>query len=325
MQHRLQEDHASFVSQSDSEALLRAIGARVRDPRAGIFGAESTTWKISRESALFLGAGRAAILQLAHPWVATALQQHSSLLARPVTRFHNTFRVVFTLVFGTLDQALGAARHLHALHTAIRGEMTEAVADYERGSHYQANEIAALRWVFATLIESAVLAYDSVLPPLKPQEREAYYAESKILAGLFGIPPAALPADWDQFAEYNREMVQSNSLGVSSVARSMAQNLLLGAGSWIHPPRWYRALTAMWLPERFREEFALDFSAADRRCAERALRRLPTVYRRLPSPIRFVGPWREARARLQNRRSGALVELSNRFWIGQARLPFADG
>jgi len=46
----------------------------------GIFGAESVSWRINCESALFLGAGRAALLQLAHPWVAAALDQHSSLL-----------------------------------------------------------------------------------------------------------------------------------------------------------------------------------------------------------------------------------------------------
>lgn len=324
MQHPIQEARATFVSQRDSEALLHAIAAQVRDPRAGVFGPDSVTWKINRESALFLGAGRAAILQLAHPWVATALQQHSSLLAKPIARFHNTFRIVFTMVFGTLDQALRAARHLYTLHTGIRGEITEEVAAYDRGSRYEANEIGALRWVFATLVESAVLAYDCVLPPLTPREREAYYAESKILAGLFGIPAAALPADWDAFAAYNYAMAASDSLGVSGVARTMAHNILSGAGSWIHPPDWYRALTALWLPERFREEFVLEFRAADREAAERALRRLPKFYRRLPSAIRFVGPWQEARARLKRSSLGALRRLSNRFWIGQPRLPFGD-
>ena len=324
MQHPLQEDHASFVSHRDSEALLHAIAARAHDPHAGIFGPDSISWKINRESALFLGAGRAALLQLAHPWVATALEQHSRLLAQPIARFHNTFRIVFTLVFGTLDQALRAARHLYTLHTGIRGEMTEEVAAYDRGSHYEANEIGALRWVYATLIESAVLAYECALPPLTPQAREAYYAESKILAGLFGIPTTALPADWDAFTAYNREMAASHSLGVSSVARSMAHNILSGAGSWIHPPGWYRALTALWLPERFRNEFAFDFDATDQRSAERALRRLPKLYRLLPSQIRFIGPWQEARARLNHASAGAMGRLSNRFWIGQPRLPFGD-
>lgn len=316
------EDSASFVSRAHSEALFAAVEAQTMNPLAGIYGPDSIGWKINRESALFLGAGRAAILQLAHPWVATALEQHSSLLAKPIARFHNTFRIVFTMVFGTLDQALAAARHLHALHTGIRGAITEDVGAWKRGSHYQANEIAALRWVYATLVDSAVLAYETALGPLLLEEREAYYAETKTLAALFGLPAAALPANWNAFVAYNREMTASDSLGVSENARSMAHDLLAGACSWIRPPHWYRALTVLWLPERFRNEFALEFDDADRCAAERAERRLPSIYRRLPASIRLVGPWHEAQARLRHRHVGPLTGLSNRFWIGRPRLPF---
>ena len=312
-----------FVSERDSEALIGAIASRCAHPEAGIFGPESISWRINRESALFLGAGRAALLQMAHPWVAAALTQHSTLLDRPIARFHHTFRIVFTMIFGTLGQARAAARHLYALQTRIGGEMPEDVAAYRRGSRYEANEIGALRWVFATLVESAVLAYECALPPLAEVERERYYAESRVLAGLFGIPATALPEDWGAFLAYNREMHASPVLGVSQDARRIAQNLLAGAGSWIHPPRWYRAMTATWLPARFREEFGLEFGAAERRAAEVAMRRLPGIYHRLPSPIRFAGPWQEARARLARRPVSAVARLSNRFWIGQPLMPFA--
>ncbi len=179
-----------LVSRPELEALLDSIANRTVDRRAGIFGPESVTWKINREAALFLGAGRAALLQLAHPWVTTALAQHSTLMGDPIARFHNTFRIVFTMIYGSLDQALAAARHLHSLHTGIRGELQEPVGVWPAGSHYEANEIAALRWVFATLVESAVLAYECVLP-LSDAEREQYYEESKTMAALFGIPDAA--------------------------------------------------------------------------------------------------------------------------------------
>ena len=77
-------------------------------------------------------------------------------------------------------------------------------------------------------------------------------------------------------------MEKSNLVGVSPNARAMAHDLLAGAGSWIKPPHWYRALTTEWLPERFREEFELAFGEDDRRAAERAKRWLPRLYRRLP-------------------------------------------
>jgi uncharacterized protein (DUF2236 family) len=320
----MQSPSAQPVSRSQIESLIDSIARSVPDPRAGIFGPHSVSWKINRESALFLGAGRAALLQLAHPWVATALQQHSTLMQRPIARFHSTFRIVFTMIFGSLAQATRAARHLYELHTHIQGNMAEDVARWPQGSHYQANEIAALRWVYATLIESAVLAYESVLPPLSADELAAYYAESRTLASLFGLPSASLPPDWQSFLIYCREMEQSDALGVSDAARTMAHNLLRGAGSWIKPPHWYRALTAGWLPERFRAEFQLPFGAEEQQAATKARNRLPRWYRHLPASARFMGPWHEAQARLANRKPGLIARTSNRFWIGQAAMPFAS-
>ena len=307
------QNPAARVSEQGIEALLARVAELADGPETGIFGPDSVTWRVNRESALFLGAGRAALLQLAHPWVAAALAEHSTVLDRPIARFHNTFRVVFTMVFGTLEQALAAARHLCKLHTHITGRIPEDVTSYRRGSRYQANDIPALRWVFATLIESAVIAYEAVLPPLGAGEREQYYTEACTLAGLFGIPPEALPANWEAFAAYNREMCASNALGVSQGAKVIARSLLAGAGSWIHPPPWYRALTAAWMPARFREEFGLPFGAPERRSGERTLRLLPQIYRRLPGAVRFSGPWREAQARLAGRRPGPLTQWSNRF------------
>ena len=316
------QNPVALVTGEDSEALLAGIARRAAGADAGVFGPQSATWKINRESALFLGSARAALLQLAHPWVAASLAEHSKVLNQPIKRFHNTFRVVFTLVFGSLDQALNAARHLHALHTRIRGQMPQDVAGYRSGSRYEANEVAALRWVYATLIETAVMVYEAAMGPLEADERERYYAETKTLAALFGIPAGALPEDWEAFAAYNRAMHASDALGVSDGARAIADNLLAGAGSWIRLPRWYKALTAAWMPERFRAEFALKFGPEEQRAAERALRLLPEVYRRLPAAVRLTGPWHEAQARLAGRRVGAAAGWCNRFWIGEARMPF---
>ncbi len=320
------------VSREQSEALLgameRSCAERGLDRRAGIFGPESASWRVHRESALFLAAGRALLLQLAHPWVAAAIAGHSHVMDRPIARFHNTFRVVYAMVFGSLDQALGAARHLYALHSHIEGEIPESVAAYPRGSHYQANEVAALRWVYATLIESVVMAYEWALPPLGDAEREAYYAESRMLASLFGLPAEALPENWAAFTAYCRAMeesgVESGALGVSGATREMAQRLLAGAGSWIKPPQWYRSLTAAWLPERLRGEFGMTLTQGDWRPLDRVRRWLPVVYRSLPGAVRFVGPWHEACARLDGRGAGPAARVSNRFWIGAPRMPFAN-
>lgn len=308
------------VSRAHIEQLRNTAAAGVSQPNDGIFGPSSLSWKINRESALFLGAGRASLLQLAHPWVATALDQHSNLRSDPLARFHNTFKVVFTTIFGTLQQALAASRSLYQLHTRIQGELPASVGVFPANSHYQANEVAALRWVFATLVDSAMIAYETVMSPLSCAEKETYYNESKTLAMLFGITPAALPADWTAFENYNREMWASDLLAVNLLSREMAHRILHGHGSWVPVPYWYRALTAAWMPERLRRAFALDYGEPEERAAAKAIRRLPTLYRRIPTSLRYVGPYHEACARLQHRNVGLLTRANNRFWMGQSRM-----
>jgi len=312
------------VTREDMESLWRSVADLATDPRAGIFGPDSISWKINRESALFLGAGRAALLQLAHPWVAVALDQHSNLRNDPLARFHNTFHVVFTMVFGTLEQALAASRSLYQLHTRIRGELPASVARFSQGTKYQANEIQALTWVFATLIESAVMAYETVQPKLNAAERETYYAESKTMAALFGIPPADLPADWIAFEKYVETMVNSDNLGVNQLSRDMAHRVLHGRGSWVPVPAWYRALTSAWMPARLREEFALLYQPSDQAATAKIIARIPPIYAHLPAAIRFVGPYHDAQCRLQGRKPGLLIRASNHVWIGQPRMMFPE-
>src|SRR5580700_9332874 len=144
---------SAAVGREDLERQLEVVRALAPGEMEGVFGPDSLTWRIDREALTFLGAGRALLLQLAHPWVAAAIVQHSRTLADPIGRFHRTFAVVFTMVFGTLDQALSAARGLHRRHATILGRLPITVGPFRAGSPYQANNLPALRWVYATLIE----------------------------------------------------------------------------------------------------------------------------------------------------------------------------
>ena len=312
------------VSTDDLEALLAELRRSTPDPRVGIFGPGSMNWKVNRESALFFAAGRAALLQLAHPWVAAAIAQHSHTLRDPVRRFHNTFRLMFTMSFGSLDEAFTAARRLHRLHETIRGTLPLAAGRFSAGSPYQANEAEALTWVFATLIDSSLIAYDLALPPLSTPEREKFYAESRKSVALFGIPPDEMPPDLAAFERYMQMTLQSDVLGVSAKTRQLAQQLASGAGSSLPPPFWYRALTIHLLPRRFRDEFDFVYGERERAAAERALRWIRRVYPRLPSLARFVGPYREVQEILRGRkRPSVAVRLSNRLWVGQPALLMA--
>jgi uncharacterized protein (DUF2236 family) len=305
-----------YVSLAASLDLLDSLEQLPGEPGHGFFGPGSVTWHVNRESAVFLGAGRAALLQLAHPWVAAALAQHSNLLNDAVERFHSTFRVIYTMLFGTRGQAMQASKQLYRLHTGIRGELPS-------GDHYEANEVAALRWVYATLVESAILAYEFALPPLTLSDREQYYAESKRMASLFGISAEALPYDWTGFLQYTANMFDSPQLGVDACALALGRSVMTGAGTRLRPPHWYRALTAYWMPVSLRAAFQLDFGSREEQAVHRAARWLPRIYPYIPSAVRFVGPFHEAKARLKGRAPSALTRRSNCFWMGQPRLLYS--
>lgn len=318
--HETIPESSAVVSAADLEHELAILRAASRDSAAGAFGPGSMVWRIDREVAIFLAAGRALLLQLAHPWVAAAVAQHSCSLADPIGRFQRTFAVVFTMVFGTTDEAIAAARRLHRRHAAITGVLGERVGAFAAGSAYRANDVAALRWVFATLADSAVVAFELVNPPLSLRERERYYAEYRRFAGFFGIPQNALPQSWPAFADYFEQMIASDVIAVGAAARAIADALFAGAGARLRAPDWYRALTANLLPEELRDDFRLLCNAQEHATAERAVAVLRHLYPHLPTRLRYVAPYHEACARLAGQRPGALTQVLNRFWIGRNSL-----
>jgi uncharacterized protein (DUF2236 family) len=286
-----------------------------------VFGPRSLTWQIDRESAIFFGAGRALLLQLAHPWVAAAIEQHSNALADPIGRFHRTFSTVFAMVFGTLDQSMDAARRLHRRHASITGQLPWTSGPFAVGSTYCANAIPALHWVYATLIETALVAYELVLPPVTPQQREQYYRESQLFAGLFGIPKECLPQDWTAFANYFSAMLQSEILSVSERTRTMARRLIAGTDLWLPVPASYQDLTVALIPPPLRGRFGFSLSDMQKRQIRHAVALTRRLYPLLPARVRYVGPFQEAEERLAGRRAPGLVtRMCNRFWIGRADL-----
>jgi len=306
------------VGEADLERGLTAAREAAADHFAGVFGPGSMMWRIDKEAAIFLGAGRALLLQLAHPWIATAIAEHSQTLADPIGRFHRTFNAMFTIVFGTTEQALGAARRLHRRHAGIIGRLTAALGPFAAGSRYQANDVATLSWVHTTLIDTALVAYELVCPPLAAAEREGYWTEARRFAAFFGVPQETLPQSWAEFSAGNARMWGSNVLTAGEQARKIAEAVLSGAGTWLPIPSWYRALTAGLLPARLRDEFGLPYGRREERKTERALAVLRRVYPRLPGRLRHVGPYHEACARLAGvMRPGMITQLSNRLWIGQ--------
>jgi uncharacterized protein (DUF2236 family) len=258
-----------IVTHDEHEAALSALAHDVVDPREGILGPRSLAWQLGGDLAVFLGGGRAALLQIAHPGVAYAVEQHSRARTDIVGRFQRTFRAVFAMVFGELDEAFAAARRVHAIHSRIHGTLPD-------GTPYHANDADSLRWVHATLVDTVIAVRERLDGALPLATKDAFIIEQNRFAALFGIPRALLPLGYGDHSAYMNRMVPQ--LEVAPCAREMAR-FLLGRGAGAQPPlgRVAEAVTATLLPDRLSAQFGLARSDLLARAAFAVLAPLPHV------------------------------------------------
>lgn len=287
-------DHPDHLERALAELRARSVAT---DPAAGAWGPDSQLWRVAREKCVLAAGGRAALLQLAHPFVGEAVAASDVAVRSPLTRFKRTFDAVYAWVFGTFDDAVAAARRVHRVHRGVRGTLP-AVGPYQAGDPYRANHEGALRWVHATLVDSSVLAFERAGLALTAAEREAYWQDSRAFGLLVGL--TELPESWAAFAAYRDRMLTSDALAVTPAAADVGRRLLSAPS-----PIWatYRAMTASLLPPRFHAPFGLGWGLRDQALARIAFEALSRGYRHVPSRLRCVPAYHEARWRLAGHRS----------------------
>jgi len=309
--------------------MLERLRRETKDPRGGVFGPESMIWRINREAIAFLGGGRAALLQLAHPYVAHAVEQHSHTKTDLLGRFVRTFDNVFSLVFGDLDTALGSAKRVHAYHGTVTGTIDENVGPFTQGHAYAANTIPALLWVQATLIHTSVQVFELVMRPLSLWEKDAYYEDSKKFGLLFGIPEESAPPDWTSFARYVEGMFAPGSpIAVGRPARELSHYLMQPPKPGLGPVmKWYEKMTAVLLPERVREEYGFVVGSKERALFRASIETLRHTYPRFPSAMRFLPAYNDALRRIAAKQPSALERLVSTAWnkLAKANRPRGRG
>jgi uncharacterized protein (DUF2236 family) len=295
-----------LVSRTQLDRRVEDACAHVRDPRVGLFGPTSKLWEVNREAIIFLGAGRAALLQLAHPWVAYGVEHHSATRTDPYGRFQRTFKQVFAMIYGDLDAVRKAAHDVHAIHNHIVGTMPMHVGRYRADARYRANTPHALFWVHATLFDTSVWCFETIVRPLSIAEKNRYYEETKRFALLFGIPDAVIPETWDDFQRYMAKSMNSDMLEVAPCARDMAAFLFAPTVPRVASPivdiigPRYAEITAWMLPEHLARGFGL---ARGGRLGE--LR-----FRAALASLRVAHPLLPARLRYQPHYLGAMRRVS---------------
>ncbi|HET7028392.1 MAG TPA: oxygenase MpaB family protein [Candidatus Limnocylindrales bacterium] len=293
----------------------RIIGGTLRVVE-GIYGPGSEAWRLNREAVMLMVAGpRALLLQVAHPLVAAGVDQHSGFRTDPWRRLEATIRSFLTVVYGRRSAALGEIARLNGLHRDIRGPVPDAELAARFGETYTARDPELSLWVHATLVDSTIVAYDALVEPLSRTRRERFYAETRPVARLFGVPDGLIPADYAGFEAYVAAAASpAGPVHPTDASRDIAWHILHPPFGPLHPTlAWIPRSSSTWtfwpavalLPSSIRAEYGLSLGPIERTTARwltgawRAWRPL------LPEGFRQMRAARDADARIARARAQA--------------------
>ena len=242
----------------------------------GLYADDSVTRRVNRENVLLLGGGRALLMQLAHPKVAAGVDEHSDFRAHPVRRLRRTILMTMAIVFGDRETALAAARGVNQVHARVRGRS------------YSAMDPDLLLWVHATLMDTALVTYETFVKPLVAREREDFYQEFKLLGELLGIPRDRFPTTLRDFDAYLEEMITSGPVHVDQRARDLAKLVLRPRLRLLPGPAMipFEVVTAGLLPAALRDQYGLAWGAGQQRAYRLAVRTVPRLVALTPPLLR---------------------------------------
>ena len=244
--------------------------------KPGLYTDDSITRRVNRENVLLLGGGRALLMQLAHPKVAAGVDEHSDFRSHPVRRLRRTILITMAMVFGDRDTALAAARTVNQVHARVRG--------YD----YRALDPDLLLWVHATLMDTALVTYETFVQPLRPREREDFYQEFKILGELLGIPRYRFPETLRDFDGYVDAMISGGPVRVDERARDLARLVLRPRLRLLPGPAMipFEVVTAGLLPPALRSQYGLSWGPGQQRAFRLAMRTVPRLVALTPPVLR---------------------------------------
>jgi uncharacterized protein (DUF2236 family) len=248
------------------------------------FGPDSLVRRVVAEPIAALMIQRILVMDVAHPLVAAGVDDHSQFRSRPWRRAWITVDTALRLVFGPTPVARAAAAQIYATHDHINGTLAEPTGTWDSGAPYTAHDATLLTWVWATLVDSAQVAYTRWVGAFTAAEADTYYADMVAFARFVGIPAALLPADRAAFAVYLDDMLGGAVLGTTEASRALVGHILWFEHRSVPAPivSIGRVLAVTTLDRRLVDALDLRLDAGDARLARRLDETLRTYYRHLP-------------------------------------------
>lgn len=259
--------------------------------KQGLFSSESAMWRVNRENFVLIGGAAAAILQVAHPAVAMGVAARSNFRNDMTGRLRRTLEAVYTIAFGTAEDAAFVEQRVRAAHERVRGDHPEP---------YSAMDPAALMWVLATLVSTSVEMHLRYGSPLTRDDREAFYTDMRVFGRCFGLDPSYGPRSWGEFEDYYRGMIDGPLLGSHPLCAEVACSIVIPqTPSYLRLlSPWLAPLACEYVPEPVRSRLRLPsrrWHGPAVRAFEGGIRLLHPL---LPSILRHAPAYRKALARI---------------------------
>ncbi|KAH9261626.1 hypothetical protein BASA81_000282 [Batrachochytrium salamandrivorans] len=296
---------AHVVTDEEFEANLVAfeeeMGKKGVDPNNSMFASFDDPYtRLLRESLMVVIAPRAVLFQVAHPYVAVGIKQHSNIVRDTPKRFQKTYFHMFRLSFGTRREALASARSLRRTHNRVFGKFTTKANDFmPEGHFYTANQTHALLYVGLALAESVLFGYIALVGNFSPEEREQLARDASFGLMLFGVPKSLATGTYEEFRIAIEACWQSDILTFCDEAKEISKHLL-------YPTVWYlkpiflvaRYLTRVIMPEKFQKQiFGKKSNVVDQVVVSVVGGVARFVYRFFPRAGRYVPEYSMARRR----------------------------
>src|SRR6478672_2031220 len=177
-----------------------------------LFNDDSMLRRVIGQKVVGLSGPRALLMQAAHPVAFAGFFAHTGALDDPYARLRRTARVLHLIAFGSRSSAQRATRRVRALHRDVRGELRAPAGSFPAGTPYAADDPKLLLWVLASLADA---------------EREALWADYRVVGRQFGLRERDMPPDWEEFQAYVLDMVEGEDLHVTDAARELAVDIVM--------------------------------------------------------------------------------------------------
>lgn len=259
------------------------------------FAPDCAFWTINRERVIQVAGLRVLLMQIAHPMVAEAVYDHSYVFDKPLLRLHRTLTFTLDVVFGTHVQREKALAEIEAAHRPAVGELKEAVGKYDAGASYNPRNPRQALWVFATLVEGALSAYDALIEPLDSETKDKFYQDAKSFAHWMHIRASYLPDDYAALEAYMQNAITSGEVAVGTSARKIAPFITaqsIPVVSWLSYPA-YRFSIGL-LPASICEQYGFEFGSIEQAMLKRACQLSRNTIHYIPHTMRFVPEYRRA-------------------------------